>query len=209
MTSSAPTTRYLSDPPSRHSCMCVWQVVCQACSANKYYLEYLKNQPARVCDHCFAKLQENSESTRITSGFLLIIWEEHMISVHQLKVLSFSLDQQDTNNKSCFFYSSPRFICCFMGRVISVNINNTDVSRHDSCVFQVTDAPRRPFLPSNLEPSPSPESRRRFLLRWKRQAADSKRTFFSFIFPAVCVWHERPVFNRCPPTQRTPPWAAT
>lgn len=41
--------------------MCVQQVVCQACSANKYYLEYLKNQPARVCDHCFAKLQENSE----------------------------------------------------------------------------------------------------------------------------------------------------
>uniref|UniRef100_G3Q9E4 FYVE, RhoGEF and PH domain containing 6 n=1 Tax=Gasterosteus aculeatus aculeatus TaxID=481459 RepID=G3Q9E4_GASAC len=39
----------------RHHC----RVVCQACSANKYYLEYLKNQPARVCDHCFAKLQEN------------------------------------------------------------------------------------------------------------------------------------------------------
>lgn len=40
--------------------VCVSQVVCQACSANKYYLEYLKNQPARVCDHCFAKLQETS-----------------------------------------------------------------------------------------------------------------------------------------------------
>lgn len=42
-------------------CVCVWQVVCQACSTNKYYLEYLKNQPARVCDQCFEKLQENSE----------------------------------------------------------------------------------------------------------------------------------------------------
>ena len=37
------------------------QVVCQACSTNKFYLEYLKNQPARVCDHCFTKLQENSK----------------------------------------------------------------------------------------------------------------------------------------------------
>uniref|UniRef100_A0AAQ5YEA4 FYVE, RhoGEF and PH domain containing 6 n=1 Tax=Amphiprion ocellaris TaxID=80972 RepID=A0AAQ5YEA4_AMPOC len=43
----------------RHHCRACGKVVCQACSANKYYLEYLKNQPARVCDHCFAKLQEN------------------------------------------------------------------------------------------------------------------------------------------------------
>ncbi|CAL8298331.1 unnamed protein product [Gadus morhua 'NCC'] len=39
-------------------------VVCQACSSNKFYLEYLKNQPARVCDHCFTKLQENSQCLR-------------------------------------------------------------------------------------------------------------------------------------------------
>nr|XP_057922861.1 FYVE, RhoGEF and PH domain-containing protein 6-like [Doryrhamphus excisus]XP_057922862.1 FYVE, RhoGEF and PH domain-containing protein 6-like [Doryrhamphus excisus] len=45
----------------RHHCRACGKVVCQACSANKYYLEYLKNQPARVCDHCFAKLQENSD----------------------------------------------------------------------------------------------------------------------------------------------------
>uniref|UniRef100_A0A669CS22 FYVE, RhoGEF and PH domain containing 6 n=1 Tax=Oreochromis niloticus TaxID=8128 RepID=A0A669CS22_ORENI len=45
----------------RHHCRACGKVVCQACSANKYYLEYLKNQPARVCDHCFSKLQENSE----------------------------------------------------------------------------------------------------------------------------------------------------
>ncbi|XP_034019036.1 FYVE, RhoGEF and PH domain-containing protein 6 isoform X2 [Thalassophryne amazonica] len=45
----------------RHHCRACGKVVCQACSANKYYLEYLKNQPARVCDHCFTKLQENSD----------------------------------------------------------------------------------------------------------------------------------------------------
>uniref|UniRef100_A0A3B3V298 FYVE, RhoGEF and PH domain containing 6 n=1 Tax=Poecilia latipinna TaxID=48699 RepID=A0A3B3V298_9TELE len=45
----------------RHHCRACGKVVCQACSTNKYYLEYLKNQPARVCDHCFAKLQENSD----------------------------------------------------------------------------------------------------------------------------------------------------
>uniref|UniRef100_A0AAZ3PTD3 FYVE, RhoGEF and PH domain containing 6 n=1 Tax=Oncorhynchus tshawytscha TaxID=74940 RepID=A0AAZ3PTD3_ONCTS len=48
--------------------VCVLQVVCQTCSSNKFYLEYLKNQPARVCDHCFVKLQENSD--RVASGAL-------------------------------------------------------------------------------------------------------------------------------------------
>lgn len=56
------------------------------------------------------------------------------------------------------------FILLFTGRVSSINVSNTDMSRLDSCVFQVIDAPRRPFLPSNLELSPSPENRRRFLL---------------------------------------------
>ncbi|XP_068443005.1 FYVE, RhoGEF and PH domain-containing protein 6 [Clinocottus analis] len=51
----------------RHHCRACGRVVCQACSANKYYLEYLKNQPARVCDHCFAKLQENSDRCASTS----------------------------------------------------------------------------------------------------------------------------------------------
>ncbi|XP_041637176.1 FYVE, RhoGEF and PH domain-containing protein 6 isoform X2 [Cheilinus undulatus] len=51
----------------RHHCRACGKVVCQACSANKYYLEYLKNQPARVCDHCFAKLQENSDRCVSTS----------------------------------------------------------------------------------------------------------------------------------------------
>ncbi|XP_028306813.1 FYVE, RhoGEF and PH domain-containing protein 6 isoform X2 [Gouania willdenowi] len=45
----------------RHHCRACGKVVCQACSTNKFYLEYLKNQPARVCDHCFVKLQENSD----------------------------------------------------------------------------------------------------------------------------------------------------
>ncbi|XP_034382591.1 FYVE, RhoGEF and PH domain-containing protein 6 isoform X2 [Cyclopterus lumpus] len=51
----------------RHHCRACGRVVCQACSANKYYLEYLKNQPARVCDHCFVKLQENSDRCASTS----------------------------------------------------------------------------------------------------------------------------------------------
>uniref|UniRef100_A0A3Q1D758 FYVE, RhoGEF and PH domain containing 6 n=1 Tax=Amphiprion ocellaris TaxID=80972 RepID=A0A3Q1D758_AMPOC len=51
----------------RHHCRACGKVVCQACSANKYYLEYLKNQPARVCDHCFAKLQENGDRCASTS----------------------------------------------------------------------------------------------------------------------------------------------
>ncbi|KAL0962905.1 hypothetical protein UPYG_G00346960 [Umbra pygmaea] len=50
----------------RHHCRACGKVVCQTCSSNKYYLEYLKNQPARVCDQCFAKLQENSD--RVASG---------------------------------------------------------------------------------------------------------------------------------------------
>uniref|UniRef100_A0A8C7NSE6 FYVE, RhoGEF and PH domain containing 6 n=1 Tax=Oncorhynchus mykiss TaxID=8022 RepID=A0A8C7NSE6_ONCMY len=44
----------------RHHCRACGKVVCQTCSSSKFYLEYLKNQPARVCDHCFVKLQENS-----------------------------------------------------------------------------------------------------------------------------------------------------
>ncbi|TNN42431.1 FYVE, RhoGEF and PH domain-containing protein 6 [Liparis tanakae] len=51
----------------RHHCRACGRVVCQACSANKFYLEYLKNQPARVCDHCFVKLQENSDRCASTS----------------------------------------------------------------------------------------------------------------------------------------------
>ncbi|RVE56540.1 hypothetical protein OJAV_G00222210 [Oryzias javanicus] len=51
----------------RHHCRACGKVVCQACSTNKYYLEYLKNQPARVCDHCFAKLKENSDRCASTS----------------------------------------------------------------------------------------------------------------------------------------------
>nr|XP_023668444.1 FYVE, RhoGEF and PH domain-containing protein 6 isoform X2 [Paramormyrops kingsleyae] len=45
----------------RHHCRACGKVVCQTCSSNKHYLEYLKNRPARVCDHCFAKLQKKSD----------------------------------------------------------------------------------------------------------------------------------------------------
>ncbi|XP_030070824.1 FYVE, RhoGEF and PH domain-containing protein 6 [Microcaecilia unicolor] len=42
----------------RHHCRACGKIVCQACSANKHSLEYLKNQPARVCDHCFGELKK-------------------------------------------------------------------------------------------------------------------------------------------------------
>ncbi|XP_066523164.1 FYVE, RhoGEF and PH domain-containing protein 6 [Hoplias malabaricus] len=45
----------------RHHCRACGKVVCQACSSNKYYLEYLKNQLARVCDQCYGKLQQKDK----------------------------------------------------------------------------------------------------------------------------------------------------
>ncbi|KAK3544634.1 hypothetical protein QTP86_019120 [Hemibagrus guttatus] len=45
----------------RHHCRACGKVVCQACSSNKYYLEYLKNQLARVCDQCYVKLQQKDK----------------------------------------------------------------------------------------------------------------------------------------------------
>lgn len=38
-----------------------FQIVCQACSSNKHGLDYMKNQPARVCDHCFRELQKQGK----------------------------------------------------------------------------------------------------------------------------------------------------
>lgn len=45
----------------RHHCRACGKVVCQTCSSNKYYLEYLKNQLARVCDQCYVKLQQKDK----------------------------------------------------------------------------------------------------------------------------------------------------
>ncbi|XP_037109746.1 FYVE, RhoGEF and PH domain-containing protein 6-like isoform X3 [Syngnathus acus] len=42
----------------RHHCRACGKVVCQSCSSNKQSLEYLKNQLARVCDHCYLALRE-------------------------------------------------------------------------------------------------------------------------------------------------------
>ncbi|XP_061085140.1 FYVE, RhoGEF and PH domain-containing protein 6-like [Conger conger] len=52
----------------RHHCRACGKVVCQACSTHKHYLEYLKNQPARVCDHCFPKLQRKSDLLESSPG---------------------------------------------------------------------------------------------------------------------------------------------
>uniref|UniRef100_A0AAR2LPH4 FYVE, RhoGEF and PH domain containing 6 n=1 Tax=Pygocentrus nattereri TaxID=42514 RepID=A0AAR2LPH4_PYGNA len=54
----------------RHHCRACGKVVCQACSSNKYYLEYLKNQLARVCDHCYGKLQQKDKGFTILSLFV-------------------------------------------------------------------------------------------------------------------------------------------
>nr|XP_054519388.1 FYVE, RhoGEF and PH domain-containing protein 6 isoform X3 [Pan troglodytes] len=53
----------------RHHCRACGKIVCQACSSNKYGLDYLKNQPARVCEHCFQELQklDHQHSPRIGS----------------------------------------------------------------------------------------------------------------------------------------------
>ncbi|XP_008830299.1 FYVE, RhoGEF and PH domain-containing protein 6 isoform X2 [Nannospalax galili] len=42
----------------RHHCRACGKIVCQACSSNKYGLDYLKKQLARVCEHCFQELQK-------------------------------------------------------------------------------------------------------------------------------------------------------
>ncbi|XP_015207818.2 FYVE, RhoGEF and PH domain-containing protein 6 [Lepisosteus oculatus] len=52
----------------RHHCRACGKVVCQSCSLNKHRLEYLKNQPARVCDQCFSKLQQHNNQA-LPTGF--------------------------------------------------------------------------------------------------------------------------------------------
>ncbi|KAH0616756.1 hypothetical protein JD844_028127 [Phrynosoma platyrhinos] len=42
----------------RHHCRACGKIICQACSSNKHGLDYMKNHPARVCDHCFKELQK-------------------------------------------------------------------------------------------------------------------------------------------------------
>ncbi|XP_041330281.1 FYVE, RhoGEF and PH domain-containing protein 6 isoform X2 [Pyrgilauda ruficollis] len=52
----------------RHHCRACGKIVCQACSSNKYGLDYMKNQPARVCDHCFRELQKQDNQYTPKSG---------------------------------------------------------------------------------------------------------------------------------------------
>uniref|UniRef100_G1SMA0 FYVE, RhoGEF and PH domain containing 6 n=1 Tax=Oryctolagus cuniculus TaxID=9986 RepID=G1SMA0_RABIT len=53
----------------RHHCRACGKIVCQACSSNKYGLDYLKNQPARVCEHCFQELQKLDHQHAPKIGF--------------------------------------------------------------------------------------------------------------------------------------------
>ncbi|NXC11227.1 FGD6 protein, partial [Orthonyx spaldingii] len=52
----------------RHHCRACGKIVCQACSSNKHGLDYMKNQPARVCDHCFRELQKQDKQCTPKSG---------------------------------------------------------------------------------------------------------------------------------------------
>ncbi|KAM4035761.1 FYVE, RhoGEF and PH domain-containing protein 6 [Anomaloglossus baeobatrachus] len=52
----------------RHHCRACGKIVCQACSTNKYSLEYLKNHLARVCDHCFQELQNQDTQCMAKTG---------------------------------------------------------------------------------------------------------------------------------------------
>ncbi|XP_040264853.1 FYVE, RhoGEF and PH domain-containing protein 6 [Bufo bufo] len=52
----------------RHHCRACGKIVCQACSTNKYSLEYLKNHLARVCDHCFQELQKKDSQCMAKTG---------------------------------------------------------------------------------------------------------------------------------------------
>ncbi|CAM4467541.1 unnamed protein product [Lepidochelys olivacea] len=52
----------------RHHCRACGKIVCQACSTNKHGLDYMKNQPARVCDHCFKELQKQDNHFTPKSG---------------------------------------------------------------------------------------------------------------------------------------------
>ncbi|XP_062404047.1 FYVE, RhoGEF and PH domain-containing protein 6-like [Sardina pilchardus] len=52
----------------RHHCRACGKVVCQTCSTNKHQLDYLKNQPARVCDQCFVTLQMRTAELTLGTG---------------------------------------------------------------------------------------------------------------------------------------------
>ncbi|KAM3608591.1 uncharacterized protein V6R79_001337 [Siganus canaliculatus] len=52
----------------RHHCRACGKVVCQSCSSNKYCLEYLKNQLARVCDLCFPVLQQQKSEQALSTA---------------------------------------------------------------------------------------------------------------------------------------------
>ncbi|NWR48603.1 FGD6 protein, partial [Regulus satrapa] len=52
----------------RHHCRACGKIVCQACSSNKHGLDYMKNQPARVCDHCFRELQKQDNRCTPKTG---------------------------------------------------------------------------------------------------------------------------------------------
>ncbi|XP_069765531.1 FYVE, RhoGEF and PH domain-containing protein 6 isoform X2 [Narcine bancroftii] len=61
----------------RHHCRACGKIVCQACSSNKFNLDYLKNRPARVCDYCFLELQKR-DRMQVSISF----WGNAICGVH-------------------------------------------------------------------------------------------------------------------------------
>lgn len=45
----------------RHHCRHCGFVVCGDCSQNKFLLEYQSNEPVRVCNYCYSKLNSNNK----------------------------------------------------------------------------------------------------------------------------------------------------
>lgn len=83
------------------------QVVCQSCSSNKYCLEYLKNQSARVCEQCYLILQQQKSK----SGFLrplFSFWSKHTVIF--IFICCLILTHQLWNRHRHTLYS-PYFLC--------------------------------------------------------------------------------------------------
>ncbi|KAK0142817.1 FYVE, RhoGEF and PH domain-containing protein 6 [Merluccius polli] len=106
----------------RHHCRACGKVVCQACSTNKFYLEYLKNQPARVCDHCFTKLQENSKRWGGIPGKRKTLLKEVATAARRLQSLL-------SENLELFrFPGNRRKFRLHLKRLVSANTENSSMS---------------------------------------------------------------------------------
>uniref|UniRef100_A0A1A8NBA0 FYVE, RhoGEF and PH domain containing 5 n=1 Tax=Nothobranchius rachovii TaxID=451742 RepID=A0A1A8NBA0_9TELE len=52
----------------RHHCHSCGRIVCRSCSRNRYPLKYMKDRPAKVCDHCYNELKKRGGGDATLSG---------------------------------------------------------------------------------------------------------------------------------------------